>query len=56
MVQSGGCARLPLKAFHLIPGAGPEKFHCDLAAEARIFGAVNDPHAATAKLVENSIV
>jgi hypothetical protein len=48
VVQRGGGARLLLEAAQMrgLQGARRERLQCDPAAQARIFGQVNPPHAA----------
>jgi hypothetical protein len=59
MVQRRGGSGLPLKPVERLPVAGHaarKKLERDVPAESKVFGTVDDAHAAVPKLLEDPVV
>ena len=59
MVQRRGSLRLPPESFQrhaILRQLFGKKLQCDKAAKARVFGFVNDAHAAAAKLLNDPVM
>jgi hypothetical protein len=59
MVKRRSSLRLTLEAFEGLMVSGYivwQEFQCDKTMEARVFGFVDDTHAATAELLDDSVV
>ncbi len=59
MVQRGGGTRFTLESFERLRIVGEivgEKFESDEAAEARVFGFIDNTHSATAEFIDDAVV